>query len=144
MNRDTAAPCMTAHTTGMAYSILAEIAQRLKLLAEHDESSTIDLRSLPMSQADRDQLQEMLGHGEVNARLEISGPSDIRETAYPGVWWIRHMGAGGRVATEEIAVTRIPEVLLTHPHDVATAALRIRAVLDAGTTAEPALEASHV
>lgn len=144
MSRNTGAPCINAHTTGMAYSILSEIAQGLKLLAEHDESSTIDLRSLPMSQADRDQLQEMLGHGEVNASLEVSGPSAIWETAFPGVWWIRHMGAGGRIATEEIAVTRIPEILLTHPHDVAAAAVRIREVLDGGTTGEPALEASHV
>ncbi|HLF31935.1 MAG TPA: hydrogenase expression/formation C-terminal domain-containing protein [Xanthomonadales bacterium] len=144
MKRDTSAPCMTTRTTGMAYSILSEIAQRLQLLAERNETSAIDLRSLPMTQADRDQLEAMLGRGEVSARLEIAGPSEVWETAYAGVWWIRHMGAGGRIATEEIAVTRSPEILLTHPQDVTAAALRIRTEFNRGTTDEPALEASHV
>jgi len=144
MKRDSSAPCTTANTTGMAWSILSEIAQRLHLLAESNEPSAIDLRSLPMTQADRDQLEEILGRGEVSARIEVTGSSDIWETAYAGVWWIRHRGASERIATEEIAVTHIPEILLSHPHDVTAAALRLREELDNGSTGKPELEASHV
>ena len=144
MKRDSSAPCMTARTTGMAYSILSEVAQRLHTLAECNEPSTIDLRSLPLTQRDREQLQELLGHGEVSIRLEVAGATEIWETAYHGVWWIRHMGAGGRVATEEIAVTRIPEILLSDLHDVAAAAARIRHDLDQGRPGQSQPEASHV
>lgn len=144
MTRDNGAPCMTANTTGMAWSIVSEIAQRLRLLADSNEPSTIDLRSLPMTQADRDQLEEILGRGEVSARIEIAGASDVWETSYAGVWWIRHRGAGERIATEEIAVTRIPDILLSHPHDVTAAALHLREELDHGTTGKPEPEASHV
>ena len=154
MKRDTHAPCMTGRSTGMAYSILSEIAQRLQALAERNEPASIDLRSLPLTQADRDELEEMLGRGEVSVRLELAGPTKIWETAYAGVWWIRHMGTGERIATEEIAVTPIPEILLSQPHDVAAAARRIRLELapgrkpdhdlDIGNTGKPGLEASHV
>jgi len=144
MNRDSNAPCMTTQSTGMAWSILSEVAQRLQALARHNEPSTIDLRSLPMTQADREQLEELLGHGEVRARLEVAGPTDIWETAYAGVWWIRHMGDGGRIATEEIAITRIPEIFLSDPHDVSAAADRIRTILDEGYDRLAALEAPHV
>lgn len=135
---------MTTQGTGMAWSILSEVAQRLHTLAECNEPSTIDLRSLPLTQADREQLQELLGHGEVSIRLEIAGVTEIRETAYSGVWWIRHMGAGGLVATEELAVTRIPEILPSDPHDVAAAAARIRHDLDQGRTGQSQPEAPHV
>jgi len=144
LQRDAQAPCLTTSSTGMAWSILSEIAQRLQRLAQSGEPSSIDLRSLPMTQADRDQLQELLGRGEVSARLDIAGPSDIWETAYAGVWWIRHMGAGERIATEEIAVTRIPEIFLSDLNDVNLAAQRLHRELEhsAGGQAEP--EASHV
>jgi len=135
---------MTANTTGMAFSILSEIAQRLQRLATANEPGSIDLRSLPMTQADRDQLEELLGHGEVHAHLELAGATHIWETTYAGVWWIRHMGSGDKIATEEISITRIPEILLTDPHDVNTAAGRIRQDLDVNMQATGEPEASHV
>jgi hydrogenase-1 operon protein HyaF len=130
MKRDNAAPCMSTLSTGMAFAIFSEICQRLRTLADHNEPSAIDLRSLPMTQSDRNQLEELLGRGEVSARLEIAGPSDIWETAFAGVWWIRHMGADKRIATEEIAITRIPEIFLSDPHDIAAAAGRMRENLE--------------
>lgn len=135
---------MTIQNTGMAWSVLAEVAQRLRRLAEHNEPSAIDLRSLPMTEADREQLEELLGQGEVSARLEIAGPSYIRETAYSGVWWIRHMGTGDRIASEEIAITRIPEIFLSDSHDIRAATDRIRSILDLGPEGPAASEAPHV
>ena len=130
MDRDSSAPCMTGHTTGMAYSILAEIGQLLTALSERGEAGAIDLRSLPMTDADRGQLEEILGRGEVRAELDLAGASEVWETSYNGVWWIRHKGAGDKIATEEIAVTPMPEILMTHPADIATASRRIRQDLD--------------
>jgi hydrogenase-1 operon protein HyaF len=121
---------MTSHTTGMAYSILAEIGQLLTALSERGEAGAIDLRSLPMTDADRGQLEEILGHGEVRAELDLAGDSEVWETSYNGVWWIRHKGAGDKIATEIIAVTPIPEILMTHPADIAAASRRIRQDLD--------------
>jgi len=130
MKRDSSAPCMTSNTTGMAYSILAEIGLLLTTLSEHGEAGAIDLRSLPMTDADREQLEEILGRGEVRAELDLAGASEVWETSYNGVWWIRHKGAGDKIATEEIAVTPVPEILMTHPADIAAASRRILQDLD--------------
>jgi hydrogenase-1 operon protein HyaF len=134
MKRDNGAPCMSQQTTGMAYSILAEIGQMLNSLSERGETGGIDLRSLPMTDADRKQLQDMLGQGEVRVEMDLAGASEIWETSYPGVWWIRHKGAGDKISTEEIAITPAPEILFSHPADIAEAAERIQQELDSTGT----------
>ena len=86
-----------------------------------------------MTDADRIELDERLGRGEVRVELSVAGTSEVWETAYAGVWWIRHFGSGDRAASEQIAVTRVPEVLLAHPADLHVAALRLKRQL----TSEP-------
>jgi len=130
MKRDNGAPCLSDRTTGMALSVLAEVGRMLEALIESGQDGAIDLRSLPLSDTDRAQLEEMLGQGEVRAELDLAGDSEVWETAYPGVWWIRHRGAGGKIATEEISVCRIPEILITHPVDIKAAAGRLREELE--------------
>ena len=110
----------------MAATVLQEITQLLAKLADTGAAGSIDLRSLPMTDADRDELEERLGRGEVQADLSVAGNSQVWETGYSGVWWIRHLGAGDKIAAEEIAVTNVPEILVSHSADIATAALRIR------------------
>jgi hydrogenase-1 operon protein HyaF len=132
----------------MAWSVMTEIGPLLEALAATGEPGSIDLRSLPLTEADRDELERLLGRGEVQAELEVAGSSEVWETGYPGAWWVRHRGAGGKVASEEIAVCRVPDILMTHPVDIEAAAQRIRETLDAspseGGPSEPELEASHV
>lgn len=156
MNRDNGAPCMTDQATGMALSVLAEVGRLLESLAENGQAGSIDLRSLPLTDADREQLEELLGRGEVRVELDLAGSSEVWETAYPGAWWIRHRGAGDKISSEEIAVCRIPDILITHPVDIEAAARRIRQELspdpdgglerdsESGSRSETELEASHV
>jgi len=142
--RDSGAPCMSSQATGMAWSILTEIGQLLEALAATGETGTIALRGLPMTDIDRQQLEEILGHGEVRVELDLAGHSEVWETSYAGVWWIRHKGAGERIACEEIAITPIPEILLTHPVDIQAAAKRIRQELDTKGAHENPLEVLNV
>ena len=121
-----AASCLDGTPTGMARSILAEISQLLDDLSEQSQCASISLLGLPMTGADRLQLEELLGRGEVHAVLDLSGSSEVWETRYPGVWWIRHQGMDGKIACEEIAVTPIPDILMTHPDDIHAAAARLK------------------
>ena len=130
MARDSAAPCLSDRATGMALSVLAEISRMLEALSESGQAGAIDLRSLPLSEVDREQLEEVLGRGEVRVKLDIAGESEVWETTYPGVWWIRHRGADSKIATEEISVCAIPEILITHPVDIKAAAGRLREELE--------------
>lgn len=109
----------------MAWSVLAEVGRMLEALAARGEAGAIDLRSLPLTDADRAQLESLLGRGEVRAELDLAGRSEVWETAYPGAWWIRHLGAGGRVATETIAICLAPDILAAHPADVQAGARRL-------------------
>jgi len=145
MKRDAVAPCQTSFNTGMAWSVMAEVAECLGRLDREGLESAIDLRSLPLTEADRAQLEALLGQGEVTAHLEVAGHSIIRETAYPGVWWVRHMGAGDQVSSEELAITRLPDILVTDPGDIAAGVQRLRQQLMSGPdrASEPEQEASH-
>jgi hydrogenase-1 operon protein HyaF len=114
----------------MAWSILAEISHMLATLCEQNRPASISLRSLPMTGADRRQLEDLLGKGEVRAELELAGLSEVWETRYAGVWWIRHQGTDGKVACEEIAITPIPEILISHPVDIRASAKNMEAELN--------------
>jgi hydrogenase-1 operon protein HyaF len=128
--RNSGAPCLSDQATGMALSVLAEVGRMLEALTGSGQEGSIDLRSLPLSEVDREQLETVLGQGEVRAELNVAGKSEVWETAYSGVWWIRHRGAGGKIASEEISVCRIPEILITHPVDIEAAAARLKKELE--------------
>jgi hydrogenase-1 operon protein HyaF len=134
MNADCGHP---APATSLADAVFAELAHALARLAETGEETVIDLRSLPFGPTDLERLSEKLGTGEVTCTLEVAGRSDVRETGFAGVWWVRHFGDGDDVAAEEVHVTRIPEILVSHPDDVAFAARRIADAVVASTQSEP-------
>jgi len=128
--------------TGMADAVLREAAALLADFVATGKISAIDLRSLPMTDADRAELDQRLGHGEVSAILTVAGESEIWETAIAGVWWVRHFGEGGHVVAEEIVVTRVPEVLATHPDDAREGLRRLNAMLEG--IAEPHMPAAQL
>lgn len=126
-----------AAATGLADAVFAEIAAALGALAATGETTVIDLRSLPLVPADLVALAERLGEGEVTCRIEVAGPSEVRETGFSGVWWVRHLDGGGAVVVEEVQVTRIPEILPSHPDDVAFAARRMADLVARPQVAQP-------
>ncbi len=119
--------------TGMMHALLREIADALERFVTTGEVTAIDMRGLPLSDADRIGIEQQLGQGEVSAILTVAGQSEIWETAISGVWWVRHLGASGGVAAEEIVITRLPEILATHPDDARDGLVRLRAMLAAPT-----------
>lgn len=94
-------------------AILNEIDELLTKLVEHNESSAIDLRSLPLFPGDYENLKALLGEGEVSISLDSLGPSEIVETQIPGVWWCTHYNEADEKIAEFIEVTRVPQLLLT-------------------------------
>lgn len=141
MSHSNQASCLSSLNTGMALAIMTQVAQMLEALSITGETGSIDLRSLPLTEADRKQLEDLLGQGEVKAELEVAGTSTVRETAYPGAWWIRHLGAGGKLSSEEIAICPVPGILAAHPADIDASAARIKHTLDEIEQIQP--EATH-
>jgi hydrogenase-1 operon protein HyaF len=111
---------------GGVAALLMELAGSLQRLAVDGEATSIDLRSLPLSDAERAELQATLGHGEVQAVIEAAGHSLIRETRYAGLWWVEHHDADGRISAEMLEVTRIPAILLSATDEILAAAGELR------------------
>jgi hydrogenase-1 operon protein HyaF len=135
---------ITHDASGMTAAILMEIAELLEQLANKNVVGAIDLRSLPMSEEDRDCLQDRLGCGEVSVQVDVAGLTEVWETSYAGVWWIRHRGGDNRIVAEEIAVTRIPEILVSPEQDIHAAAQRLITELNSTETSSGEEETLHV
>ncbi len=120
----------------IAEAVLREIPALMQRLLETGEAGIIDLRSLPMSDWDRQELASRLGEGEVKAFVNVGGVSTVSETQFAGVWRVRHEGADGRVAAEQLVVARAPEFLLAHPADIAAARLRLSEILERSAKAQ--------
>ncbi len=122
--------------TGMADAVLREVAE---LAAKHDAGggpAAVELTSMPLTSLDRAEIEKRLGRGEVSATIESAGRSDVWETAYAGVWFVRHLGLEGQVATETIEICPAPLILFSHPDDRRAASARLGEDLRA--TAAPA------
>lgn len=117
---------VTGTIGGGVAAILTEIATLLDRVAATGEAAAIDLRSLPMSPADRTQLLEALGPGEVEVVLKADGDSSIRETGVQGVWWTEHRDRNGAVIAAFIEVARVPEILIVPAEDMLRGAERLR------------------
>jgi len=109
------APC--APPTGNLVPLLHEIRHALTRWLEQGEEHVIDLRSIPLAPGEEDSLLEQLGEGEVNARLSISGPSNIIETRYPGVWLITHYNENDSIIGRFIEVCEVPGILKSQAED---------------------------
>ncbi len=129
--------------SGLVQAALDEVAALLADLATGGAGGAIDLRSLPLAEADRAELGALLGHGEVEVRLAIGGTSDVYETAYAGVWWLRHRAADGSVSSEQIAVTPVPDIIPADPTDIRAASVRLACDLGAARTGRDAQENAH-
>jgi len=104
--------------SGNAWPLMTEIAEMVRELVDEGETATIDLSALPLTPADKEWLRDRLGSGQIHVTLEAEGPSTLDETACPGVWWVTHRDTQGRVMSEFIEVTRVPELVMAHPEDI--------------------------
>jgi hydrogenase-1 operon protein HyaF len=120
-------PAASACTIGGGVTaILIEIATHLDLLADGGEPGAIDLRSLPMSPSDREQLLEALGPGEVSITLKGDGESTINETGIQGVWWSEYRDRGGELIAGFIEIAQVPSILPVEPDQLRRGAQQLR------------------
>ena len=101
--------------------ILHEIRHALDKLLSSGESTMIDLRSIPLAPGEEDSIIETLGQGEVQARLDVLGPSQIYETKYAGVWLVTHYNDSDNIVSRFIEITELPDVLKSQREDILNA-----------------------
>jgi hydrogenase-1 operon protein HyaF len=124
--------------TGMLQAVLAELLERLEAFAHSGTRQVIDIQSLPLSEPDRRDLADALGEGEVSAVLDSFGKSQIKETRYAGIWWVRHYTQDGALLSELIEITDMPDILRSQTPDIETSIQQL-----AQTIRDQAQENSH-
>ena len=65
------------YSVGNIRALLSEIATCLEKLVKTGNTGMIDLNSLPLAPGEYEQLRQTLGQGEISARIEAIGPSEI-------------------------------------------------------------------
>jgi hydrogenase-1 operon protein HyaF len=121
--QETLAPASPFH--GNVRPILNEVLHAIDKLLESDEPTTIDLAGLPFGPGELEHLEATLGTGELAAKLDALGTSRIRETAYPGVWWLEHRNAFDEVVGRYLEITRTPEILSSQDADIVAGRARL-------------------
>lgn len=121
-----------ASRIGSVRPILHEIRTLLAALADTGRGGSIDLRSLPLSPADFEALDAVLGEGEVQATICALGETRVRETAIHGVWRVTHCNDGGEAVADLIEVCDAPDILKTHAADARVGLALLRARLESG------------
>ena len=101
--------------------ILHEIRHALFELLDSGNTSIIDLRSIPLAPGEEETIINALGQGEVHARLDALGRSDIVETMYSGVWLVTHYNENEAVVGRFIEITELPVILKSQREDMTDA-----------------------
>ena len=113
------------YVRGNVEPILHEVAHALDRLLDEQEPTVIDLASLPFALGELETLESYLGTGELTAELDALGVSQIRETTYPGVWWLEHRNTDGEVVGRYLEITRTPEILMSQDVDITAGRARL-------------------
>jgi hydrogenase-1 operon protein HyaF len=116
--------------------ILHEIRHALRKLLETGESSIIDLRSIPLAPGEEETIIDTLGCGEVHAKLNALGPSEIYETRFAGVWLTTHFNEENSVIGRFIEVTRFPEILKSQHEDMTISLDQLEKELEHGSLSD--------
>ena len=125
MTAATEAPARPFPFHGNVRPILNEVLHAVDRLLESGEPTTIDLAGLPFGPGELEHLEASLGTGELSAKLDALGTSRIRETAYPGVWWLEHRNAHDEVVGRFLEITRAPEILSSQDADIVAGRARL-------------------
>ncbi|MBL7005340.1 MAG: hydrogenase accessory protein HupE [Gammaproteobacteria bacterium] len=98
--------------------VLNEIRHALKKLVDSNETTVIDIKSLPFGEQEEKKLLKILGEGEVQITLNSMGESVIYETHFQGVWVVTHKNYDAQIASRFIEICYVPEIVKTPPEDI--------------------------
>ena len=110
--------CREYAPTHNVVPILHEIRHAMRKLLDEGETTIIDLRAMPFAPGEEDELESVLGTGEITVHMNALGPSELKETAYAGVWLITHYNAEEEILGKFIEVTRIPSLIQSQTEDI--------------------------
>jgi hydrogenase-1 operon protein HyaF len=124
-------PSAEGHDLMNAPSIASEIAAAHARAVETGGAGnhTINFSLLPVSPADLAWLDTMLGEGSVGLFSTGYGKCMVLATALRHVWRVRYFDGAGKILLDTLEITRIPEVVLAAPDDLADSMQHLREII---------------
>ncbi len=122
------APCSLP--TGNVTPILNEVVHALSRLIDTGQSTIIDLRAIPLAPGEETRVENTLGSGEAQARIEALGTSEFRETRFSGVWLVTHYNTEQEILGKFIEITKIPALLMSQEEDMIAGIAAIRELIN--------------
>ncbi len=112
-----------------APALLTELDEALRRWQPGRPAHAINLSLLPLSEADRDFLAQVLGEGPVRILSRGYGQCRIDSTAWPHIWRVRYYNSSERLILDTLEVGDVPLVACAAPEDLADSRQRIDALL---------------
>ena len=111
--------------------LLVELMDKSAGFSDQAELHVINLTLLPHTEPDLEWLDTALGQGSVEILSRGYGDCRISATGQAHVWRVQFFNSMDVLILDTFEVTRLPEVALAAPEDLADSAERIREVMEA-------------
>ncbi len=113
-----------------AVPILNEIYENLKEFYKTGKKYTIFTNKLPLSDEDREFLNEVLGEGEVKIKIESDfQPAEWKETKIYGVWIGIIYDKNKNPMAETIEITDFPDLAKSQREDISDSIQKLEKIL---------------
>jgi len=103
-------PCVSEAATEAARALLGEFVVAMELGGYRRDGVRLSL--LGRDPEVVDEINELLGHGEVSALVNAARPIQMQESAFTGVWRVQTLRDDGSLASDEIEAGPIPAALV--------------------------------
>lgn len=114
-----------------APALLVELMDKSASFSDQAELHVINLTLLPHTEPDLEWLDTALGQGSVEILSRGYGNCRISATGQAHVWRVQFFNSMDVLILDTFEVTRLPEVALAAPEDLADSAERIQEVMEA-------------
>lgn len=113
----------------MTKTVMAEISAALQRLYREGESYTIFINKMGLSQAEREEIYEQLGQGNISVKIENTAePAEWRESGIAGVWFGVFYAFNGNPMLETIEVNFFPAIASAQQEDIDAGLKRLNAL----------------
>ncbi len=114
-----------------APALIPEINAHLPTIAEGALAShVVNLSLLPHTPEDLTYLDDLLGTGPLIILSRGYGNCRIRATATRNLWWVRYYNSQDTLILNSIELSRLPEVAVAAPEDLADSRERLAEIMD--------------
>lgn len=115
----------------IASEIVAAQTGAIATIAQHGttDSHVINFSLLPVTPADIAWLETMLGEGTIAFFSTGYGKCTVTATGWRHVWRVRYFDGSNRVLLDTLDITRIPEVVIAAPEDLADSLRHLRDII---------------